>query len=624
MEEVIKELKRNDSLDYIKVLEALKELPFNVGKNLLIDFLRGNYKNKSIKNNRLGVIDSFGSLRKYYDDEISGMIDNLIENKMIEVGYHKNNNFLKLLELTNLGMKEIKNPTLYKRKLAGNYTSRKTEITSQDKIKFSELNHFLERFNDYQKKAIICDKDKILCIAGAGTGKTSVLTKRIEFLIKYKGVVGEKILAITFTRKARQEMQDRLEKLGVSAHVETFNSFCEKILKKYGDIIYGRQINVMNYGNKAMGIMSALNSIGLTMDKAIEKYFSETQKRNKTREQLNNILMNDCFLVLDYFKTKNQELYDFSLEASFKDEENARMLYKICIYLKDFMKMSGLRDYTDQVIDCIKFFKDNRSSIPIFEHILVDEYQDVNGMQVELLELLNARNLFVVGDPRQSIFGWRGSNIKYILDFEKKYSDCEIITLIKNYRSIRHIVEFMNLAIKDMKLPALQHHKEGDKHIYLFNFENEIAEFQFVIDNIINSNVEKHEIFVLARTNKQLAELSMLMKQKQIPHILRIDEINNPVFEKAGHVTLATIHAIKGLEARVVFVIGVNELNFPCKASDHPVIEMIKLEEYDKEEEEKRLFYVAISRAKHILYLTYSGKKPSYFINDEMIRMIEE
>ncbi len=624
MEDAIKELKRDETLDYLKVLEALKELPFNVGKNLLIDFLKGSSKNKSIKNNRLNFIDNFGSLKKYPNEEISHMIDNLIENKMIEVGYHKNNNFLKLLQLTNLGAKEIKNPLLHRRKLAGNYIEKKTEITQRDLERFRELNYYLERFNDYQKKAIISDKNKILCIAGAGTGKTSVLTKRIEFLIKYRGVKNEKILAITFTRKARQEMQDRLMKLGVNAHVETFNSFCEKILKKYGNIIYGRQINVMNYGNRAIGLMGALNSLGLTMDKAIDKYFSEQQKRNKTREQLYNIFMNDCFLVLDHFKTKNQEIYDFSVEASYKDKENARMLYKICVYLKDFMKMSGLRDYSDQIIDCIKFFKDNRGSIPIFEHILVDEYQDVNGMQVELLELLNARNLFVVGDPRQSIFGWRGSNIKYILDFEKKYPYCEIITLIKNYRSTKSIVEFMNNAIKDMRLPALEHNREGDSHIYLFNFENESAEFQFIIDNVLNSNVEKHEIFVLARTNKQLAELSMLMKQKQIPHILRTDEINNPVLEKAGHVTLATIHAIKGLEARVVFVIGVNELNFPCKASEHPVIEMIKLEEYDKEEEEARLFYVAISRAKHKLYLTYSGKKPSYFINDEMKKMIEE
>lgn len=623
-DEIIKTIKRDPTLDYIFILKAIAELPFLVGKNLLIDFLKGNSKNKSIKNNRLSFLDNFSCLKVYSDEEIGAMIDNLIENKLIEVGYSKSNNFLKLLEITELGLQEIREPSLYKRKLKGNFIERKTEITPEDRARFLELNHFLDKYNDYQKKAIISDKEKILCIAGAGSGKTSVLTKRIEFLVKYRGVKSEKVLAITFTRKARQEMQERLAKLGVNTHVETFNSFCEKILKKYGDVIYGRQINVMSYGNKVMGIMNALSSLGLTMDKVIEKYFSEQQKRNKTREQLYNIFLNDCFLILDYFKTKNQELYDFSNDVYEDDKENARMLYKICLYLKEYMNLSGLRDFSDQVIDCIKFFKKNKESIPDFEHILVDEYQDVNAMQVELLELLNSRNLFVVGDPRQSIFGWRGSDIKYILDFEKKYLDCEIITLTKNYRSTRAIVEFMNKAIKDMKLPDLEHDKEGEKHIHLYNFENESAEFAFVIDNILNSKVERHEIFVLARTNKQLTELSRLMKEKNIAHIVRNDEVNNLVFEKAGHVTLATIHAIKGLEACVVFIIGVNELNFPCKASDHPVIEMIKLEEYDKEEEEKRLFYVAISRAKEKVYLSYSGKKCTYFINDEMKRMIED
>jgi DNA helicase IV len=319
---------------------------------------------------------------------------------------------------------------------------------------------------------------------------------------------------------------------------------------------------------------------------------------------------------------KNKELYDFSKEAELKNSDNAKMLFSICSYLKNYMNLSGLRDYTDQIIDTIKFFKNNSSSIPEFSHILVDEFQDVNSMQIELLDLLSSENLFVVGDPRQSIFGWRGSNIKYILDFEKKYPNSEIITLTKNYRSSKHLVEFMNLTIKDMRLPDLENHKEGEKNIKLMNFDSEEKEFNFVANEILSLNIPKDEIFVLARTNRQITELSSLMRQKQIPLIVKTDEINNPVFEKKDHVTLATIHAIKGLEAKAVFVVGVNEMNFPCKASDHPVIEMIKMEEYDKEEEEKRLFYVAISRAKQRLYLTYSGRKVSYFVNDEMMSLI--
>jgi DNA helicase-2/ATP-dependent DNA helicase PcrA len=111
------------------------------------------------------------------------------------------------------------------------------------------------------------------------------------------------------------------------------------------------------------------------------------------------------------------------------------------------------------------------------------------------------------------------------------------------------------------------------------------------------------------------------MKIKGISHVVKTDEVKNPKDMKEGDVTLATIHAIKGLEAKKVFVIGSNEQNFPCKASDHPAIEMVKIDDYDKEEEERRLFYVAISRAKEILYVTYSGKKPTYFLNDEMMKI---
>ena len=100
------------------------------------------------------------------------------------------------------------------------------------------------------------------------------------------------------------------------------------------------------------------------------------------------------------------------------------------------------------------------------------------------------------------------------------------------------------------------------------------------------------------------------------------DELNGDN-NGGGKITLSTIHAAKGLEAELVFVMGCNEYNFPCKASDHPVIEMIRINDYDKEEEEKRIFYVAISRAKKKLYLTYTGKKPTYFINSEMIDLIE-
>ena len=138
-------------------------------------------------------------------------------------------------------------------------------------------------------------KEKILCLAGAGSGKTTALTKRIEFLVRYRGIPSEKVLAITFTRKARGEMEERLSRLGINVQVETFNSFCEKILKKYESKIYTRSIRVQTYQDKIMAVIMALNQLGLDMPTAIDRYFSTNQKKNKAPHQLSNLFVNDCF-----------------------------------------------------------------------------------------------------------------------------------------------------------------------------------------------------------------------------------------------------------------------------------------------------------------------------------------
>jgi superfamily I DNA/RNA helicase len=627
MEEVIEEHKRDESLDYIKILKALMELPFTVGRNLLADFLNGNYKNKSVTKNRLDELHNFDTLH-WDKDQISQTIDKLIKNGMVEQTASDYNRFVKVLKLTLKGKNEITTPTLHEKKLKNKVSYKETEITDSDREKFQALNTLLEDFNDPQKKAIISEEEKILCVAGAGSGKTTVLTKRIEFLVKYKGIPPEKILAITFTRKARQEMQKRLFNLGIQeVSVHTFNSFCEGTLKKHGARIYGRPIRVQNYSDKILAMNMALSTLGIDMDEAINRYFTVSQRKFKTGNQLANSFMNDCFSVLDYFKVKNEEAYDFSEDVEGKYKYNAKMIHQITKYLREHMEIQGLRDYTDQILDAIKFFKEEPSEIPQFDHVLVDEYQDVNTMQIELIELLKPKNLFAVGDPRQSIFGWRGSDINYILEFEKDYGESQVITLTKNYRSAEQIVNFMNHSITEMGLPDLEHHTTQNpkpSKIKILDFESEESERRFVLKKILESSNPKNEIFVLARTNRQLAELSQILKERNISHVVKTDEQRNPKAGQEGDLTLATIHAIKGLEAKEVFVLGCNEQNFPCKASDHPAIEMVKTDDYDKEEEERRLFYVAISRAKETLYLTYSGKKPTYFINDDMTQTARE
>ncbi len=606
-----------NELDYINILKALQDIPFGVGKKLLIDFLKGKGDNISINRNKLYKKPGFGSML-YDSDELDEMIENLVHNGMIKVSKIDGKKFWKVLELTEPGKKEIENPELYKRRLAFCFKQNKTLITEEERMLFSALNDFLLRYTDEQKKAITSNKDHILCIAGAGSGKTTVLTRRIEFLVQYRSVDPSRILAVTFTRKARQEMMKRLPLSTVQ--IETFNSFCEHILRTNNNLIYPMRVRMLSYRDKIIMMNKALANLGLDMSKAIDIYFSYPQRRGKKDEELAAVFMNDCFLIRDYFKFKNRPVEEISFISA---DRNVRLVVAICKYIEDYMRREGLRDFADQLLDAMSFFENHPELAPRFDHILVDEYQDINSTQIRLLDLLNPENLFCVGDPRQSIYGWRGSDIRYILNFQDKYHGCEIITLTKNYRSTNHIVNLINHSIRDMGLPDLDFSVEGKKDIQLIQFDSEEGEFEFVIQNILESKITRSEIFVLARTNRQLDELSRLMTSRRIKHVVRTDEIRKSVIAQENDVTLATIHAIKGLEAKMVFVIGCNSMNFPCKGGDHPVVELIKVEEYDKEEEERRLFYVAMSRAKESLYLTYSGKKTTNFITENMLSILK-
>ena len=515
-----------------------------------------------------------------------------------------------------------------KGKLSFNFKQSHTIITENDKKIFDAFGTFLLPYNDAQKKAIISNNKHILCIAGAGTGKTTVLTKRIEFLVKYKSINPNKILAITFTRKAKQEMMKRLLSMDCleSVSVETFNSFCEGILRQHGNLIYSRPVRVISYRDKIMIMNIALNKLSIGMQRALDIYFSYAQRRGKTDEQLANIFMNDCFFIRDYFKFKNIPVEKSSFDIDPEHIKSLNLVIGVCKFIEGYMQQEGLRDFADQLIDTLSLFEKHKNLIPSFDYVFIDEYQDVNSTQIKLIDFVFPENLFAVGDPRQSIYGWRGSDIRHILNFEEKYPDCDIITLTKNYRSTSHIVELINDSIKSMNLTDLEAAVKGEKEIRLLKFDSEQAEFEFVMQCTLNSKLPRNDIFVLARTNRQLNELSELMKVRGIKHIVRSDElrVSKSILPTTEEVTLATVHAIKGLEAHMVFVVGCTGMNFPCKGGEHPVIEMAKVEEYDKEEEERRLFYVAMSRAKHSLYLSYSGKKPTHFITDEMMGMLEE
>jgi superfamily I DNA/RNA helicase len=623
-----------DIPSHIKIIRTLDELSFNVGRKLLSEILRGE-RNSRIKKLDLDDLNNFGCLDLFSSRDIQDLIDKMIIDGFIEIKRLSKNKYMPLIMITPKGVNELKNPL--NSKSSNSFSGRfsdclkcETKITDDDLLVFRELDFFLNKYNDMQKKAIVDSSKKILCIAGAGSGKTTVLTKRIEFLVRFKNVNPKSILAITFTRKAKQEMKERLSRLipNSNVRVETFNSFCEKQLQKNGGLIYNKEYRVMDYSLKIKAISNCLNEMGISLEDAIEKYFGENKsRRNNDFRHLFFTFVNDMFSLIDHYKyneTEIKKMKDIILKSNKLEEKNLGLfIYDLIQNVIDFKKEYGLRDYTDQIVHTINLFKNNLESIPDFSHILVDEYQDVNDIQVNLIDLLKPDNLFVVGDPRQSIYGWRGSKIQNILNFHKKYDDVSVIQLLTNYRSTKKIVDLGNIIIKNMDLPDLKPNLNdlsdesgfGDD-VILINHPDENSEYEFVAQSILSqkNSVKLSDIFILSRTNKQLDLISESLNKYGIDFLKRtIEEKKENLMPNENQVTLSTVHAIKGLEANLVYVVGVNSQMYPCLVSEHPFLNIVKFDdEYDKYSEELRLLYVGLTRAKKKLVISYHNSLSSF------------
>lgn len=612
------------NLPHIQILNSFSELKFNLGKKTLTDFLKGN-PNPTITRNNLDNLKSYGILYQLKIPEIEDLIEKLTKHKYLETEEIQEK--IKIIKITGKGKQEITqkqfNPN--KIKTIQNIFSQETQITPQDQKLFQTFNFFLSKYNDEQKKAILSDQKHILCIAGAGSGKTTVLTKRIEFLCKFRGIHEQKILAITFTKKAKEEMQKRLTDLKITnARIETFNSFCEKTLLKHGQKIYSQNVRMLTFKDRINIIKNAIKKTASNFETLTEEYFSKKQLREKTKDELFFTFINDIFTIIDYYKNRQQQIEPFyEKEKNPTKKRIAKTIYSIAQETEKQLKEKGLRDFTDQITDTIKLFKTNPETIPQFQHILIDEFQDLNTIQFKLTKIIKTENLFAVGDPRQAIYGWRGSDLKYLLKFPQTYPDTQIINLKKNYRSHHQIVDFFNKSISHLGFINLESENKTPQNepcVHLIENPTESLEKELICQAIKNSQTPPNETFILARTNKILENYAQELTKKEIKFTIKSEEeYKNKTEPKQNEIILATVHSIKGMEAKEIYLVNANSLSFPNKVQDNFIFSLIKEnEEYDKETEELRLFYVAISRAKQKLIITYTGN-PSKFIKTEML-----
>ena len=595
----------------------------------------------------------------------------------------------------------------------------------------------LSDLNPEQKAAVTYDKGPLLVLAGAGSGKTKVLTHRVAYFISEGLTKAENCLLMTFTNKAAGEMKERMSSLIIKAGLPadaaarlqagTFHSFCAKILRIDGKVI---------------GIPPGFLIYDEQDQKSLVKEIIENQ--NLSTDEYNPAAV--LSVISD---AKNQMLSptqysEFVNGLSAQAGEFQQVVFKVYLEYEKRLKEIGALDFDDLLIKAVLLLKGNSEILEKwqdkFTHIFVDEWQDTNKIQYRLIKLLvgNRKNLTVVGDISQSIYGWRGADYRNVNYLIRDYKDIKTINLEQNYRSTQNILEAANSVIsKNTSHPILKlwTKKHKGERIKLYTARNGLDEADFIVNEasrLKRRHYKYSDIAVLYRTNAQSRVLEEALLHAGIPYTLvggtkfydrkeikdvisylrllvnpkdsvsrkRIEKLGvrrlerfksltarhldsmttlnmldevlkttgyldlfqreseenlarlenikelrsvatefrdineflenvalveaGPIHKSKNCVTLMTLHAAKGLEFPIVFIVGMEEGLFPHSRS---------LWEQNQLEEERRLAYVGITRAKETLYLTYASRRiyfgervsnpPSRFIIDIPEELIE-
>lgn len=567
----------------------------------------------------------------------------------------------------------------------------------------------LESLNEIQQQAVVATEGPSLILAGAGSGKTKVLTHRVAYLIKEKAVPAGNILVVTFTNKAAKEMMERITHLlgnaATKPNMGTFHSICAKILRKDGKHIgLSPSFTIYDENDAQDAIREAMQKLDISPKKIAPSAAKNTISGAK----------NEMISSLEY--------------PTYARGYFQETVAKIYLEYQKILEKNQAVDFDDLLLLTVKLFQNHPQILTsyqiLFRYILIDEYQDTNAVQYILSKLLaqRHRNISVVGDASQSIYAFRGADFRNIVNFKNDYPEAKVFHLEQNYRSTQMILDAAHSVIsKNKSHPVLKlwtQNPPGAK-IHTVEVNNETSEAEFIINQIQENQIPLSNVAVLYRTNAQSRSLEEGFLKKNIPYVLvggirfyerkeikdvlaylkllsnpsdsiarqRIEKIGKTrasrfwqlaeeimpnlqnyttlelmdlVLDKTGYmelldsqdevdkmrqenvkelrsvaetspniteflenvtlveseyftgeksrnkddkkeaVTLTTLHQAKGLEWPYVFMVGMEEGLFPHSRSMLDPAQM---------EEERRLCYVGITRAKDELFLTYARRR---------------
>lgn len=375
------------------------------------------------------------------------------------------------------------------------------------------MNPLLDGMNDKQAEAVQTTEGPLLIMAGAGSGKTRVLTHRIAYLIDEKFVNPWNILAITFTNKAAREMRERALALSPATKdtlIATFHSMCVRILRREADHIgYNRNFTIVDPGEQRTLMKRIVKALNLDPKKWSERSILATISNAK------NDLLDERAYELGAF-----DLYSQTVARCYKAYQEE-------------LRRSEAMDFDDLIMMTLRLFDQNPDVLAYYQqryqYIHVDEYQDTNHAQYQLVTLLASRfkNICVVGDADQSIYGWRGADMQNILDFEKDYPDARVVLLEENYRSTKKILQAANEVIQHNRhrrpKKLWTQNADGEQIVY-YRANDERDEAVFVASTISNMCLELGKSFkdfaVLYRTNAQSRTIEEALLKSNIPYTM--------------------------------------------------------------------------------------------------------
>lgn len=368
--------------------------------------------------------------------------------------------------------------------------------------------------NDRQKEAVVDDASYLRIIAGAGSGKTRVLTMRIAYLILEKHILPKHILAITFTNKAANEMKSRINEMlkdqGAGTFISTIHSLCVRILvEDINSLNYPRNFTICDTNDQHQILKEAYKEIGIDKNTISYSTMLNYIGANKT----NDISVSKAreLAYLDEYELKKAKVYDY--------------------YQKRLEQLFAL-DFDDLILFTLRIFKQfpniKEKWAKRFEYVLVDEFQDVDNKQYELIKYLTSvhKHLYVVGDPDQTIYTWRGADVNIIVNFESDFPETKTIILNRNYRSTNNILEGANSLIRNNKMridkDLYSEAGDGDKITHM-SLDSEDNEAYYVAKEIImmhKEGIKYKDIAILYRSNYLSRAIEKAFVECKLPYVI--------------------------------------------------------------------------------------------------------